>query len=438
MGSVCCVASRDRKLPERSSGEGFHRNATQSPSWSFQWDNRRCVADEIDYPSHQPCERISKDVVTEMKGTLGSDDGTISTAESPMEDFVTSPSQKSPTHEGVGLHSIANSDPSTASRYFPEEKTSAESPEISAAVPTKLAFSTCSNSSISQPTTDPFCSHCQLSPATTIPSRLIRHSPGHQLFRQVSDSQIQGLKSPNNTSLSDGQPSFVFSAISNELTTGSQGGSSDSWSLRTFSELVAFSQRERWSFDSGHFGSGRSKISGSSSRFSSSLSSDLQTCGACSRPLAERVSVSGHELSVAAVLVCGHIYHAECLETVTPDADKYDPVCPVCLVGERQVSKMSRKALKAEAELKMKFHKISKNRVMDSYFDGNFNISEHKKTSAGEGKSIQTEASSSSRISLGKKPFLRRHFSLRSKWLRSSSESESSGKIGFWARYRPS
>ncbi|KAG6413021.1 hypothetical protein SASPL_125718 [Salvia splendens] len=36
-------------------------------------------------------------------------------------------------------------------------------------------------------------------------------------------------------------------------------------------------------------------------------------------------------LSVVAVLVCGHVYHAECLEQKTSHGDSQDPPCPLCV-----------------------------------------------------------------------------------------------------------
>ncbi|KAD3067853.1 hypothetical protein E3N88_35733 [Mikania micrantha] len=46
-------------------------------------------------------------------------------------------------------------------------------------------------------------------------------------------------------------------------------------------------------------------------------------CGLC--------SASTSDTSVVAVLVCGHVYHADCLETRTPYEDRRDPLCPVCV-----------------------------------------------------------------------------------------------------------
>lgn len=316
-----------------------------------------------------------------------------------------------------------------------------ESPNIADTSTQKLSFSI--PSSFSTPITDPLSTHPHPLPPSSTPSRRARRSPGHRLLRQVSDSRILGLKSPNNYPVSEGRSSFVLSTCSNDLTAGSYGGSSDGWSMRTFSELVASSQRERWSFDSEHLGSGRGNISGSSSRFSCSPSIDLQTCGACSKLLTERSSwcsqrIAVHnELSVVSVLVCGHVYHAECLEVITADTDRYDPICPICVVGEKQLSKMSRKALKAEAELKTKYHKISRNRVVDSYLDGDSENFDYQKDVKQDGKFPKTEASSSARSSSAK-PFLQRHFSLGSKWNRSLTvtEKDSVQKKSFWARYR--
>jgi hypothetical protein len=46
MGSACCVAARDKTIPNGSSGEILHRNIRYSPTWSFRWDNRGRVAGE--------------------------------------------------------------------------------------------------------------------------------------------------------------------------------------------------------------------------------------------------------------------------------------------------------------------------------------------------------------------------------------------------------
>lgn len=420
MGSACCVAARDTTIPNRSRNGESQRHTRYSPSWSFQWDNYRRVAGEVGNPSCQSGERTSVDVRVELKDGIDSERGIISDGGSPLHNLGTPISQKSPSYEGVSTNYMSPSETSMTSNHCSKMNNSLEVPEISA-VPATLQYSMPSCSSFSTPG-EHLCSQRHLVPASSTPSRRARRSPGHQLFRQISDSKILGLKSPNSNSISEGRPSFVLSTYSNDLA----GGSSDGWSLRTFSELVASSQRERWSFDSERFGSGRHKISGSSSRFSYSPSLDLQTCGACLKVLAE--------FSVVAVLVCGHVYHAECLESMTTEAEKYDPVCPICTVGPKQASKMSRKASRAEADLRMKFQKISRNRVIDSYLDGEVDNSEHQKI-LDKGKLPKLEPSTSSRIAFAK-PFLKRHFSLGSKLIKSGSDHQSCKKKGFWARYR--
>ncbi|MFQ6628814.1 hypothetical protein Gotur_006884 [Gossypium turneri] len=462
MGSACCVAARERTLPKRTGVETLHRNTTCSPSWSFRWDSQRCVADEIEEPSYQVSNRASRNVSMERKGTLGSGRRNISDQRNALEieNYEIPTCQKFPIREDMGrnmmtpssvfsnmawcqfppfyylfvfclkLFYVVAADISRASNYSIEVKNLAESPDIVDSSAPKLSF--CIPSPLSPPITKTLSGHI---PSNSTPSRWARHSPGHRLLRQVSDSRILGLKSPNNYSMSEGRSSFVLSTCSNDLTAGSHGGSSDGWSMRTFSELVASSQRERWSFDSEHFGSGDGKISGCSSGVSYSPSIGMRTCGACSKLLAERSSWSCNEISVVAVLVCGHVYHTECLETMTPEADRYDPACPICMVGEKQVSKISRKALKAEVELMAKHLKLFKNRVKDSFADGDCNDFNHQQNAKREGKAPKLEPSSSRRSSLAK-PFLKRHFSIGAKWGRSVSENDSARKKGFWARHR--
>ncbi|KAK4274799.1 hypothetical protein QN277_017973 [Acacia crassicarpa] len=440
MGSACCVAAKDHTTPNRTGVESFHRNDVYSPSWSFQWDRRGRVAGETQNHLYHSSGGVSRNISMELKGSLSSERGNLSDGGSTVENSVTPISQKSPIHEThetlVANPMTPSSDLSVASNYSTVVKNLASS-EVVESPALNLPFSM--PSGFSTPTTDPLPNHNYHHLPNSTPSRWARQSPGHPLLRQISDSRILGLKSPDN-SISEGRPSFVLSTCSNDMA-GSQCGSSDGWSMRTFSELVASSQRERWSFDSEYFGSGRHKISGSSSRFSYSPSMDLQSCGACSKLLSERSAwgnqklIAGNDLSAVAVLVCGHVYHAECLETMTAEADRYDPTCPVCMVGEKHMSKFSRKILRAESEMRAKNSRISKNRVVDSYLDGGCDVFDRRKGIEWGGEAPKMEHNPSARTSLGK-PFLRRHFSLGSKWTRSLSENDSVRKKGFWARYR--
>lgn len=273
MGSACCVAARDTHLTNDSRNGESQTNTVCHPSGRLRWDNYRLLLAEIENPLRQSRERMSTDVRMDFKDGIGSERGNISDRSSVLENLGTPISQKSPSYEGISTNHMSLSETSMTSNRFSKINI-AEPPETSS-LPVNLPFSVPSSSSISTPG-EHLCPQLHLLPATSTPSRRARRSPGHQLFRQISDSRILGLKSPNSYSLSEGRPSFVLSTFSNDLA----GGSSDGWSLRTFSELVASSQRERWSFDSERFGSGYHKINGSSSRFSYSPSLDLQTCGA--------------------------------------------------------------------------------------------------------------------------------------------------------------
>lgn len=323
-----------------------------------------------------------------------------------------------------------------------------ESSAVADASVSDLSLSVASTSSPLVSKEDPLSSQSHPLSADSVASRHTYCSPGHQLLRQVSDSRISGLKtpvlglkSPNNNLVSEGRQSFVFSMCSNDLTMGSQGGSSDSWSMNTFSELVASSQRERWSFDSESVDSGHGKITRSNSRLSASLSIDLQTCGLCSKLLTERSSWSSQkiiatsELSVVAVLVCGHVFHAVCLENMTDETNRYDPSCPVCTAGEKKAYKKSGKGCRMEADLKAKNNRISRNRVVDGDINDDSFVFDHWNGSKQEGKGPKLGSSSSMKSSFGR-PFLRRHFSLGSKTTRCLSENDPARRKGFWARHR--
>ncbi|CAN6557248.1 unnamed protein product [Malus baccata var. baccata] len=439
MGSVCCVPAKKRTHPNRTEGETLCRNAIRSPSWNFQWDNRQRVSSEIGTP-YQVSRGISTNDSMELKGALNSERGNFSDLGSPLENFGTPISQKSPVHGGTGTNLSPSPDISIARNYSPDVsltplkldvKSLTESLAIANSFASNVSLSMPTN--FSTPTAEPSRTPSYPLFPNSTPSRRARRSLGHQLLRQVSDSRIKGLsdsriwglKSPNNNSISEGRQSFVLSTCRNDLATRSLGGSSDGWSMRTFSELVAYSQRERWSFDSENFGSIH----------------DLQSCGVCSKLLTERSSwsiqkiIAGSDTSVVSVLVCGHLYHAECLETMTLEVDKYDPACPICMVGEKQVLKMSRKALRAEAELKAKNLKISKNRVVDSYFDDDYGVFDHQKNADRKGKVSKMEPSSSTRNNSAK-PFLKRHFLLGSRWSRSLSENDYARRKWFWTRHR--
>lgn len=236
--------------------------------------------------------------------------------------------------------------------------------------------------------------------------------PGHQFSRHTSEGRVLTLDSLNE----EGSPSVIFSFCSNDLSPGESHGrasSADGWSICSFSELVVSSQRNSRT---------------SSQLSSSSFSSYLQTCGLCSKLLKERVTWKGNEIPIAAVLVCGHVYHAECLEAVTPEASKFDPSCPTCSCGE---SSAGNALLKAGSRTR---NKISRRAVSDIDVDGK-SMLELQKNESCMLKGLRLGASSSGRSSFGRS-FLRRHLSFGSRYTKSAPERECPRKKGLWVRYQ--
>jgi hypothetical protein len=264
--------------------------------------------------------------------------------------------------------------------------------------------------------------HCQ--PTDSDSMKKARRSPGYQLYRQVSDSKIPSLRSLNEISSPEGRlSSSMFSVCSNDLSAvGSHGESSDVWSMRTFSEMVATSQREWLSVDSELSGSISSKMNRSNASNPSTIPSDQEVCKLCLKLVKERSTWNVQELAVVAVLLCGHVYHAGCLDSITAEADKYDPPCPVCTHGEKCTVKLFEKL---EAKIR---NKIPKNVIVDIDLDGNI---KHQK----KGKREPRLGTSSSLKIPFSRPFLKRHFSIGSRPPRSASENDSARKKGFWTRH---
>lgn len=420
MGAACCVAARDKTITSSTSADILHRNIRYSPTWSFRWDHRGRVAGEETAVAWFP-DGISRNDRSDIKyeSAYASEEG------SPLDSFPRHTWQKSPVSEGTTAGNVRTptSDHSISRDVsmdvnLEQVKESADSQEVSHPSPAKLALSLPSTSSL---TASPLSSQSHLYPSGSTTAKWPCHSPGHPLLRQASDSRIPGLKSVNGYSVREERS--VTPCWSNESTVGSGVGSSDGWSMNAFSELMATSHKERWSFDSESLGFNHEKIARSSSRVSASSSVDMQTCGVCSKLLSE--------LCVVAVLTCGHLYHADCLENITAEINKYDPACPVCTLGEKKTHKLSERALKSEMESKARNNKRWKNRIVDSNLDSNSVVLDRHKGSGYEGKGPKMASSSSLKSSSGK-PFLKRHFSFGSKGSRSLSENHSTWKKGFF------
>ncbi|XP_031391619.1 uncharacterized protein LOC116203820 isoform X1 [Punica granatum] len=62
-----------------------------------------------------------------------------------------------------------------------------------------------------------------------------------------------------------------------------------------------------------------------------------QKCGVCRKLLVQKSPWSsnrimrGNDMPIAGILPCGHVFHADCLEHVTPKTQIHEPPCPLCL-----------------------------------------------------------------------------------------------------------
>ncbi|KVI02007.1 uncharacterized protein LOC112500095 [Cynara cardunculus var. scolymus] len=365
MGSACCIAARDRTVINGSSSDIMSRNVRYSPSWSFRWDNRGRVAEE-ETSVNWLSDGVGTNDRLDNKSQTTIETANASEAGSPLEGFQSITRRKSPPSEGK---MVCTSGPLNA-RNPREVMESTETPVDLEPSPTNM-------------------------------------SPPPHLLSSFSISPISsshgGHPPPSNSTVS--RRHHLSPGWSNESNSASQshGGSSDGFSelgFGGFSEPLSFGGRV-------------------------SSPSVTQICGVCSRRLSDKSwgsqkIMATNELDVVAILICGHVYHAECLESMTTGTNKYDPACPVCNFGEIQTLKLSEKALRADMELKAKITKKLRRRGMDGdsiVFQG-----------------PQMSSSSSMKSSIGK-PFLRKHFLFGSKRSRSLSESKSSWKNGFlWGR----
>ncbi|KAH0466844.1 hypothetical protein IEQ34_004082 [Dendrobium chrysotoxum] len=95
MGANCCVAARDKPLPNRNGHEASaYRNIRYSPSWSIRWDNRTHIEDIVEnmvYCSHHN----SGNATSEVKSAADTETDGLSDGESPPKVFPSSQWRKS-------------------------------------------------------------------------------------------------------------------------------------------------------------------------------------------------------------------------------------------------------------------------------------------------------------------------------------------------------
>ncbi|CAN6910368.1 hypothetical protein HID58_039948 [Brassica napus] len=399
MGNACCVAARDKMVlvPPNSSTAAERRH---SPTWSFRWDNhnrRGRVAGE------------ESSLTWLSDGNDGSDfkseSAFVSSQGSPFDSFRTHTLQKSPASD---LSFPRNSSMDTVFEQKENDSTQSVAPSYP------------SPSHTSSFPASPLSPQSYLHPASSSSSLKLTQRP--RLSKQVSDSRIYGMNSLSRGSATEETQGTPLRYDS------SQSGPSESWSLQASSEMMSSSRsNEPLSYDNDCFGIDRDKIDHHGNRVMSNH--HQQTCGACSRPLSEKSMWSSqkifmtNELSVSAILACGHVYHGECLEQMTPEIDKFDPSCPICTFGEKKTAKLSEKALKVEMDLKARHNKRLRNRVLDSDFDCDDLVMYDHSHMAGAAADKSPELVSSSSVKgYAAKPFLARHFSFGSRGNSKSAE----------------
>ncbi|CAM8974262.1 unnamed protein product [Rhodiola kirilowii] len=374
MGSVCCVSAKGMTTSDGANGEILRRTIQYSPSWGVRWDNRGRVAGE-EAPAVATVDRIRQNCRLERKSEPFFEP--LPEVGMSEENLEANPQKLLFSKESSGTLSKADISES------PEPQSiSIKVKEITETPAALDPLSTVSDKpSASYLSTSPLPPKAHLAPTCSTPLKWSPNIPRSHLLRQGSDGQLCRHKSPSNHSVSEGRSSPLLPVSSIEFARGSHG-----WTVQSYPESTTSTHMETWSLDRPSLSSQCQKLQ-SHSQKSDSHSNDLKNCVVCSKNVDVYV--------VVAILVCGHVYHADCLEHLTPEISKYDPTCPICTFGEKRAMKM--------------FEKVRKSMNLDfiPLVQG--------------GSTPRLVSRSSLRSSLAK-PFLKRHFSFSSKASSSSSE----------------
>ncbi|KAJ7957693.1 Zinc finger, RING-type [Quillaja saponaria] len=158
---------------------------------------------------------------------------------------------------------------------------------------------------------NPTNSHHNQSLGRSIFLKRSRHYYGHQYSRRNSSNHAHASSSRGKSTLRDERLSLKLATQSN-------------------SESGRHSENREQAL-------GRAERIRSSSLVMEAVSSDVvkMVCGICQKSLRQKLyflsnSLTSSEPSVVAILVCGHIYHADCLEQRTSFEQRRDPPCPLC------------------------------------------------------------------------------------------------------------
>ncbi|KAJ4769192.1 RING/U-box superfamily protein [Rhynchospora pubera] len=381
MGASCCKVSKDKSLASGAQMESF-RNVRHSPQWGFRWDNRTHIEDIMDTPSPASQPDIADFNGSEMKRMPTPDRSVPSSDSSPSgQDKASRSSTSNSYHEELSASSKKNTTqpckPTLPSTLSSSGKTRSQKFAKTSSGKSPLSRNKSSSGSVSSDVTSTSTRSPSASKSRSLPYDTASTSSKSPLF------QISRQQSGNSQS----HPAS-FDHDTNH------------WTFHTFTELVASSQKEKTSFGSEKFNFIRADSRRSNSEASQTSMGPI--CNICMKPLKERSPhgmqklYSTNELAAAAVLDCGHVFHADCLEKLTSDVDRYDPECPRCACGDKDLNKL----------------------IWNLEYDNKVN-----KTSK---KHVDKLKSRSAKVSFGKPPFLKRHL----------SEGETSRKKGLFARFR--
>ncbi|CAA6665592.1 unnamed protein product [Spirodela intermedia] len=416
MGANCCVASRHHDLARRRDRQiSTHTSVRRSPLWNFQWNSRTHIED-----TEGNLARIShgnnRSVEFETKSNVAMESHGLSEA----NDSFSSPNwQESATNPGTTVNSDGSK---TASNLLlPTMDLPVGGSSWSEGKPPMKSSSTKSqrHSKYPPPTTTPswstFKGESSSSRSSSLPvertfSLKPQQSPGYNSFsRQISDSHLAVWRSRNEDHSPGGSLSFFLP----DLPAGdSHGGSSDAWSTRLFSELVASSQRERWSFDSESVNSYYDNITRSIIKPATPPHRpESQPCGICSKSMKERSPWSSQKM-----------VSDNCLDRLTAESDRFDPSCPTCTSAEKPARKL---LLRGKSEARGR-SKISRSAVADVDLERVQVKGRWRRPHAGE-DDLQLQEP--------RRPFLRRHSSMDSRPpAKSTSQTEPKRKT-FWGRH---
>ncbi|CAL9747909.1 unnamed protein product [Musa acuminata subsp. burmannicoides] len=344
IGSLCCVAARPHGSSTTSREWSVGRNepfwltnSSISPPLSTRWDYR-FHSEGLSFGS-QGDGGVARYVSSRSSNSKSSrswgrgdspgnhqfsaSDGAISYISSPSDSFQNHQLTPAPT-QGANVEEFVG-DP-------------ASGPLISSLVEGTLGFSSF-NGSISSRSDG-----SEYDPISKSHSSARRSFSNHRFFMS---KPIHPVSFPDHITGIEEQNHTVGSTISSSSLHSDHRSTRPLPELHSlwFSEIGANLPREsvRWSSTGSIDFTGISEQLEPEVGYPYNAVPEVSKCGLCERLLSQRSPwgsrriVRSGDMPVVSVLSCGHVYHAECLERVTPKTYKHDPPCPLCTKPDKNV-----------------------------------------------------------------------------------------------------